>query len=338
MKQVIIQSEASNRILDFGGWTDTHFAQTGKVLNFAVDLYASVTIITRPKKGVMINVIDYGETLEVEDIDKLTYNDHFDLLKAALKVMGIKEDVEVHLSSAAPPGCGTGSSAAISVALINALSLLNGKPLAPHEIAAVAHGLETKELGLECGIQDQLASAMGGVNYIDMYEYPHARVSQLPLPDATIQQLNSQLLVVYEGAAHLSSAVHKKVIDNLKNPKSKPARALNKLKDVAEEAKRAVLTNDMDGLADCMNQNFDLQTQLHEEICTPRITRIRSLAMRHGASAIKINGAGGGGSVTLLCKPAKKPLVAQALKDDGFTVLPCRISTTPARAWIAPWC
>ena len=39
---MIVKAVAPNRILDFGGWTDTWFARTGCVLNFAVDLYAKV--------------------------------------------------------------------------------------------------------------------------------------------------------------------------------------------------------------------------------------------------------------------------------------------------------
>ena len=36
----------------------------------------------------------------------------------------------------------------------------------------------------QVGIQDQLASAFGGINYIDMHEYPHAAVSTINVPNA----------------------------------------------------------------------------------------------------------------------------------------------------------
>jgi len=333
MKKVIIHSEASNRILDFGGWSDTHFARQGKVLNFAVTLYANVTVLTRSRPGVVINVLDYGEQIRANNIEELVYNNHLDLLKAALKVMKIRQGVEVHIWADVPPGCGTGSSAAISVALINALSLLKGQPLAPHESARLAHALETQELGLECGIQDQMAAAMGGVNYIEMYEYPNARVSRLTLPEDMVNQLNTQLLLVYEGAAHLSSEVHEKVIENLGNPGSRPARALEQLKVIADQAKAALLNCDMKGLATVMNRNHDLQTELHPNICTPRIEEIRRIALRHGAVALKINGAGGGGSATILTRPARKQTVARALRDAGFTLLPFRLNLESAKAW-----
>ncbi|MEC8932186.1 MAG: hypothetical protein VYB08_12240 [Candidatus Latescibacterota bacterium] len=37
----------------------------------------------------------------------------------------------------------------------------------------------TEKLGQQCGIQDQLCSAFGGINYIEMFRYPHAAVSQI---------------------------------------------------------------------------------------------------------------------------------------------------------------
>ena len=43
---MIIQSHAPNRVLDFGGWTDTWFAKSGAVLNVAVSLFARVTVTT----------------------------------------------------------------------------------------------------------------------------------------------------------------------------------------------------------------------------------------------------------------------------------------------------
>lgn len=139
--------------------------------------------------------------------------------------------------------------------------------------------------------------------------------------------------MVYEGAGHLSSEVHEKVIGNLTDPQCRSSRALAQLKLVAEDAKTALLKGDLTALARVMNRNHELQTQLHPNISTPRIEAIRRIAMKNGGSAVKINGAGGGGSVTVLCKPAKKSIVAKALKEAGFAILPCRLNMTPAKAW-----
>ncbi len=331
---MIVESRSPNRVLDFGGWTDTHFALSGKVVNLAVTLFAHVTVKTRPDPGVTIHILDYGDRVEVADVVREKYGSKHDLLLAALKIMDMQGGIDVYITADVPPGCGTGSSAAITVALIKALSLLAGRPLVPHELARLAHNIETEELGNECGIQDQIASAHGGINYIDMYEYPHARVSPIPISSDVRLALESRLLVVYEGAGHLSSEVHRSVIDRLGDKKSGVPEALEGLRQCADDALSALMRSDLDALARAMNRNNELQKSLHSGITTQRIEQIEDIASHSGAIGAMINGAGGGGSITLLCRPGTRSLVAQALHKQGFRILPFTICMEPAQAWV----
>jgi D-glycero-alpha-D-manno-heptose-7-phosphate kinase len=330
---VIVESRAPNRILDFGGWTDTHFAGRGRVTNLAVSLFAHVTLITRPEPGATIHILDYGDRLDVTDPVKESYGTKHDLLLAALKVMPIPGGLDVYITADVPPGCSTGSSAAITVALLKGLSRLGGKPLAPHELARLAHRIETEELGQECGIQDQIASAYGGLNFIAMDRYPDAQVSPVPIADSLRLALESRLLLVYEGAGHLSSEVHRKVIAGMSEPGSTVPETLTALARCAESAKDALMAGDLEGLAAIMDRNNALQKSLHPGITTPRLERIEALARERGAVGAMINGAGGGGSITLLCRPGARTPVAHALKQEGFTILPFTIAMEPATAF-----
>jgi len=332
---MIIQSRAPNRILDFGGWTDTHFAQRGHVLNVAVSLFANVTIKTVARPGIAINVQDYGERLYIENAAAVGYDSHHDLLKAAIKIMGVGGGLEVMISADVPPGCGTGSSAAISVALINALGIASGEFLSAHEIARLAHRIGADELGCQCGLQGQYAAAYGGVNFIDMPAYPMVHVSPVPLSGAMLAGLETQILLVYEGKGHLSSDVHRKVIESVKDPDSPAAAALEKLKTTALAARRALLSGDHDLLAATMEHNNALQKSLHPGITTPRLERIEALGKERGARAAMINGAGGGGSICLLCEPGRTIEAAAALRAEGFRILPFSICPRPAEAWVA---
>lgn len=329
----IIESRAPNRILDFGGWSDTHFAGQGRVVNLAVTLFAHVTLITRETPGATIHILDYGDRLEVSDVVKEQYGSKHDLLLAALKVMPAPCGLDVYITADVPPGCGTGSSAAITVALLAGLSILASKPLVPHELARLAHQIETRELKNECGIQDQIASAYGGLNFIAMSHYPEADVSPIPLAEAVRLTLESRLLLVYEGAGHLSSDVHRQVIAGLERPGSPIAAALAGLALCAEKAKAALITGDLDDLAAIMNENNRLQKSLHPGIATPRLEQIEQIAKTAGALSAMINGAGGGGSITLLCRPGARAVVAHALRAAGFIILPCTLARDPALAW-----
>lgn len=329
----IIESRAPNRILDFGGWTDTHFAEQGRVVNLAVTLFAHVTLKSRTEPGATIHILDYGDRLEVTDVVKEQYGSKHDLLLAALKVMPAATGLDVYITADVPPGCSTGSSAAITVALLKGLSLLAGTPLVPHELARLAHRIETAELKNECGVQDQIASAYGGASCITIDPYPNASVSPVPISESIRLALESRLLLVYEGAGHLSSDVHRRVIEGMSTPGSRVRESLRGLAECAEQAKSELMRGDLDGLAEIMNRNNALQKQLHPDITTERIERIEETAKRSGAIGAMINGAGGGGSITLLCRPGARAVVSSALKKDGFIILPCTMARDPAMAW-----
>ena len=191
-KRRVINAVAPIRICDLGGWTDTWFAEVGAVLNFGVYPYAEVQIYVsqqRPEQGekggrITIHAENFGDRYHIEPGPAIEYDRH-PLLEASIDIMELPRDLsfEINLYSSAPAGCSTGTSAAVSVALLGALDLLTPGQRTPHEIAALAHRVETEKLKLQCGIQDQLCSAYGGICFIEMFRYPFASVSQLAIPN-----------------------------------------------------------------------------------------------------------------------------------------------------------
>lgn len=330
---MIVESRAPNRILDIGGWTDTHFAGTGRVLNFAVSLFARTTIRTRRKPGIEINAVDYGDRFHVDDVIRATYGTQYDLLLAAAKQMPVKGGLDITISTDVPPGCGTGSSAAISVSLLLGLARLNRTALSSGELARLAHSLETKELGLESGVQDQIAASYGGINFIEINAYPRFLVSPLHLSQELIFELESSLLLVYEGKGHLSSEVHKSVIQRVKAGDREMKEIFKELADAAEKAKEALVLARLDLFAKEVERNYRLQKSLHPEITTRRFEEINRIARKLGATAAKINGAGGGGSMTIICSPGTRPAIERALKSKGYRVLNFIFAFQPASAW-----
>jgi len=331
---MIAKAWAPNRILDFGGWTDTWFAEKGCVLNFAVSLYAQAIIKTRARPGVSIIAQDYGEVIDIPAAGAALYDGQLDLLKAAVNVIGI-DKLDVYVYSDVPPGCGTGSSAAVSVALLGALARLADCYYTPHEIAALAHQLETKELGIESGVQDQVASASGGIGFHQIEPYPSVSSSPVRLPRSTIWELESRLLLVYTGKSHLSSDVHHKVIADYKEGQAKAVEAMSTLRETPRLATAALYKGDLEGLGEIMNLNNSAQKSLHPDIATEQSNEIEEKAQAAGAIGFKINGAGGGGSMTILCATDKTRAVETVLKEAGYQLLPFNFDWTGLRTWDA---
>lgn len=338
----VINSAAPVRICDNGGWTDTWFAGHGRVVNIAVAPYVTVQLLvyrrgSRPDH-LVLHVEDYGQRYALVpgqgDQDR-----HHPLLEAAIEqsegLDGI--DLEVWISSAAPAGCATGTSAALSVALLGALDTLTPGRLSPHQVAEAAHRLEVEVLGLQSGIQDQLCSAYGGINDIDMFDYPHARVSQVRLSEKDWWELERRLSLVFLGRGHDSSAIHEQVIARLVSEEG-DAQPLEDLRQTAALTRKALDAGDFDALGQAMIANTQAQERLHPSLVNSEARAVIDLARSHGAVGWKVNGAGGdGGSLTILSgrRATEVTGLRQALSGLGgrLRLIPMSLSRAGLRVW-----
>lgn len=337
----IISAAAPIRICDNGGWTDTWFAGHGKVFNIAVYPYAEVQLRVREHRGsdarITIHAENYGQRYSIEP-PRGVYDKH-PLLEAAIEYMGVPERlaIEVSIYSEAPSGCSTGTSAAVSVALIGALDCLTPGRMTPHELAMAAQRIETELLGQQCGIQDQIASAYGGVNYIEMFQYPHASVSPIRVPDSIWWDLEGRLSLIYVGEAHASSEVHQMVIRELEDAGPNCAK-LKPLRATAEKSRDALYAGDFAALGRAMIENTQAQEALHPALVGLHHRRIIEIARAHRALGWKVNGAGGsGGSVTLLSGPdraAKRAMIRDIEAADArYRYIPIFLSRFGLRVW-----
>lgn len=128
---------------------------------------------------------------------------------------GLLSMVHVTIYSEAPVGASTGTSAAVTVAPVGVLDYLTLARLARHETANVAHSVEADMLKQQSGIQDQLRSAYGGINYTELFQYPYALISQIEVPNVIWWGVEWQLTLVCLGKLHYLSQTHEKVIVDL---------------------------------------------------------------------------------------------------------------------------
>jgi D-glycero-alpha-D-manno-heptose-7-phosphate kinase len=337
----VVNSVAPIRICDNGCWTDTWFAGHGQVFNLAVYPYAEVQVAIHPARDgaarLVIHPENFGEGYEVRH-DAPPWGPH-PLLEAAVAYMKVPRDLrlEVTIHSEAPAGAGTGTSAAVTVALVGALDALTPGRLTPHEAAAAAQRVETEMLGRQCGIQDQLASAYGGINYIEMFVYPHASVSPVLVPNPIWWELERRVLLVYLGKSHDSSALHEAVIRSLENA-GPDSPAIVDLRRAAPRSRDALYAGDFRGLGQAMTESTEAQGRLHPALVGTEARRVIEIAKAHGALGWKVNGAGGeGGSLTLLCdesSPRKRALVREIEQDSpAFRSIPVYLSRHGLRVW-----
>ena len=265
-----IKASAPVRICDNGGWTDTWFGGPGRVVNVAVSPRVEVTVRRAPD-----DVVPPANPL----------------VRAALQEYPLADPVEVSIKTDAPVGSGLGTSAALAVALVGALSRARGEELDSMQVARVAHHVESDVAGAECGVQDHAAAAFGGINFVSVDAYPVFTVESL----GAWPELDRLLTVVFLGQPHDSSDVHEEVIES-----GDPA-AFDALRQGALAAKAAVVARDLAGFGAALVANTGAQGDLHPGVVGRDALVVMEAARRLGALGWKVNGAGGdGGSVTVL--------------------------------------
>lgn len=335
----IVEALAPIRICDSGGWTDTWFAGHGKVFNLGVLPGVEVRIHVHPigtsSHRVVLDAEDFGDRYGFEPGSA---PGRHRLLEATVEEIGLPDgcSVDIRISSPVPPGCSTGTSAAVTVALVGALDALRPTHRTRRQIAATAHRIEVGRLGMESGVQDQLCAVYGGINFIEITDYPVASVSRLALPDSVRRELERRLVLVFLGRTHVSSDVHASVIAGLRQEGPDSPR-LEALRRAAEATRDAVIAADFPAFGRAMIENTEAQRQLHDELIGPEAQLAIDLAVGAGALGWKINGAGGaGGSLTILCGPGrvdKVRLLSALDRAEGFRVIPTRLSRHGLQVW-----
>lgn len=340
----LIHARAPLRVNDIGGWTDTWFAREGWVLNMAVAPPVEVQLkvfknTERRKRRVLLHTENYGESFWVNP-DRPASSPH-PFLQHIVSRLAPPENLklEVNLFSPVPAGISTGTSAAVCVALLGALSHLQKGEAVLEEMASLAHRVETEDLKQQSGIQDQICAAYGGICYIHMHRYPLAAVENVGLEPRVWEELDRRLCLIYLGRPHLSSAIHERVIARLKDggPEWK---TLERMKRLPARARTALIHGDLEALGEVMVENTECQRGLFAELISPRADAVASVAGRYGASGWKVNGAGGrGGSMTVLANRddglKRKMLRAIVALGKGIRPLPASLSAGGLRTWDA---
>ncbi len=320
------------RVADLGGWTDTWFAGHGLVCSVAIRPGVEVRLRVDETAGPSGRVV-----IEAENVT----SSHHPLLEAAIAEVGVPDgiDLTVTVHSDMPPGASTGTSAAVTVALVAALSALGGAALTRDQVAVAAHHVESVGLGRQTGIQDQLAAVHGGINRIRMRSYPDATTEPVDVSSATAWELESRLLVVFLGKVHDSSAVHAHVIGALEAAgPAEVASRLDPLRAAAEAGAASLEQGDLRRYGRALVANTEAQAALHPDLVSEDAHRIIAAVREVGAAGWKVNGAGGaGGSLTILAGPAAgaRRRLAEVVRglDPAYVPMATSLDTDGLRVW-----
>jgi D-glycero-alpha-D-manno-heptose-7-phosphate kinase len=313
--------------VDFGGgtldiWPLGLLHPGARTVNVAVDL--AVTVDLRPSAGGYL-VRQGASVIEAASADELAQNLETSLIGVVASALALPP-FEVSLASESPRGGGLGASSAMTVAFLTAAEVAFDRPRSqPERIAALARDLEARLMGLPTGVQDHYPALLGGALEI-LAEPGGEKVRSL---DVDLGRLAKSLLVVYSGQSHFSAGNNWQVVRRRLDGEAAVSKLFAGIAEATAELAPALEAGDFPRVGTLMSREWSYRRQLAEGISTPVLEKLLQVAASQGAWGGKACGAGGGGSLAILCPPERRSAIAAALQSEGGEILSARPVGTP---------
>jgi len=243
-----------------------------------------------------------------------------------------REPVKITTYVEAPPGSGLGSSSALVVALVAAITEYYGLPVGEYDIAEDAIEIEREICDLPGGKQDQFAAAFGGFNFMEFLRDGRAIVNPLRMNYKTRNMMELNTVLYYVGKPRKDSRVIENTSEGLKNSET-VLNATHKIKQACIEYKNALLTGDFDKISELMDTYWRNKLETNPHVASPEILDAYEFALQNGCTAAKISGAGGGGHMVLFTKFEDRHKLISALKDKPGRVVPFKFVNHGVDVW-----
>ena len=247
-------------------------------------------------------------------------------VREAIRYMDVKQGLEIHHDGDWPARSGLGSSSSFSVGILHALHAPQGKMMTKGELARQAIHLEQTLLKEDVGIQDQVLTAYGGLNVVEIDPDSAFRVNPIPMEPMRKELFQHHLMLIYSGMSRTASDVAKSQIESIPQ-KEQVMREIQNM--VSEATKILTVTGDLNDFGRLLHESWLLKKkhpQYDRHFCCGR--HVRKSYYRAGALGGKLLGAGDGGFMIFYAEPGLHQKVLDAL--DEFLLVPFELENAGA--------
>ncbi len=269
----------------------------------AVGIERGVRATAGPAEADRLRLAPWGLDLrpDPEGTEPLTRAFH-----AALATYPSRPPLDVEADVELPAGAGLGCSAAIGVAVLDAIDEALDIDRPREELAEQALAWERVFHGNPSGI-DNTMSAVGGVALYRRGEPLRPLVSNKPL----------HLVIGYSGESSSTKEMVASVSRQLERDRARVQKSFDAIEVLVNNAKLAIEAGDHVALGQLLDLNHSILASLM--LGTTRLERMCQTAREAGALGAKITGAGGGGCMfALAAKREGAQKVQEALGSDAF--------------------
>lgn len=327
---VRIVSSAPTRIDLAGGtidiWPLYLFHEDAMTLNAAISLRAHAVIEPRTDGAVELVSIDTQRRSRAGHWTELTGADGLPLLALLARHYRL-ESATLTTRGESPAGAGIAGSSALTLATCGALARYTGASAAPDDLLQIAMNVECQTIGVPTGVQDYRPALYGGVAAIELRVDGIRRVGL----DVDPRELERRLVLAYTGAPRNSGTnnweITKRHIDGDRDIFD----CFERIRDAARQMRSALAAGDWDEVGRQIAAEWTTRKRLAPGVTTPEIEALIGGAMRAGATAAKVCGAGGGGCLFCYGPPDARDTIAASLAAGGARLLDYRIETEGLR-------
>ena len=304
----MIITQTPLRIGLLGGGTDLpdyYREHGGRVLNCAIDKYIYVIVKQRFDDDIYVN---YSKKEIVSRVDDLEH----ELVREAMRMTGVAGGVEITTLADIPSaGSGLGSSSAVTVGLLHALSAYQGRQVTAEELAEQACAIEIERCGKPIGKQDQYIAAFGGIRDIRFGPGDEVVAGELMLSADTRRALQRQIMLFYTGVTRSADSILAEQNANIKAVRPQ----LGLMRDLAGFAVDRLRDGDVEAIGAAVRESWEAKRKLASGVSNGQIDAAVRRALDAGASGVKLTGAGGGGFLLVICPVEQQRAVRQSLAN-----------------------
>lgn len=224
--------------------------------------------------------------------------------------------ISVSYSSDCPVSSGLGTSAAMNVAFLSAIT---GEGRSEVEIAELAYRFE-ELLGNGGGRQDQWAAAGGGFQHLMFYGDNVEKLPFEPAPSA-LRWLKKHLILAYTNLTHSSGELHKGIWQRYDEGDEDVHSALMTLREMAREVAKSLNSDRRNDLISAIRNVTAAIEKMSPELNAPYRRVVDPLTESKSILAWKGMGAAAGGTIGMIANHAAHDEIKAACEKAGWTIL-----------------
>jgi D-glycero-alpha-D-manno-heptose-7-phosphate kinase len=228
-----------------------------------------------------------------------------DLIRETIKTFKLTGLEIATISDIPGEGTGLGSSSAVTVGLLAALSRkFDRVTLSPSYLAEEAYAIEADKCKHPVGKQDQYAVAHGGMNFFYFNSNDTVLVQNItPLIQENKKRFEDHLLLLWTGRKRSANEILSEQGYNIGKNIDGVARRMHEMVEIATSMRSDMISNCYENIGNYLDLNWQLKKTMATRITDDEIDRLYQAGRDAGADGGKLCGAGGGGFLLFWASP-----------------------------------